>query len=52
MVDTLDLSFVLVAQTRKDGRGKAACHPILPVRLLVYGYAVGKRSSRQVERAT
>ncbi|MGJ5821008.1 transposase, partial [Paludibaculum fermentans] len=48
----LDLSPILDTHARKDGRGKAAYHPVLLVRLLVYGYAVGKRSSRQLERAT
>ncbi|MGJ5820108.1 IS1182 family transposase [Paludibaculum fermentans] len=52
VVDALDLSPILDTHARKDGRGKAAYHPILLVRLLVYGYAVGKRSSRQLERAT
>lgn len=52
VVDALDLSLVLDTRTRKDGRCKAAYHPILLVRLLVCGYALGKRSSCQLERAT
>jgi transposase len=52
VVYALDLSPILDTHARKDGRGKAAYHPILLVRLLVYGYAVGKRSSCQLERAT
>ncbi|MGJ5814857.1 transposase [Paludibaculum fermentans] len=52
MVDALDLSPILDTHARKDGRGKAAYNPILLVRLLVNGYAVDKRSSRQSERAT
>jgi transposase len=35
-----------------DGRGLAAYHPPMMVRLLMYGYATGRRSSRGIERAT
>jgi transposase len=35
-----------------DGRGMAAYHPLMMVRLLLYGYATGRRSSRGIERAT
>ena len=35
-----------------DGRGLAAYHPLMMVRLLLYGYATGRRSSRGIERAT
>jgi len=52
MVDELDLSAIVSKYARRDGRGKAAYHPVLLVRLLVYGYAVGQRSSRRIERAT
>ena len=52
IVDELDLSTIVSTYGRKDGRGKAAYHPVLLVRLLVYGYAVGQRSSRRIERAT
>ena len=52
VVDELDLSAIVSKYGRKDGRGKAAYHPVLLVRLLVYGYAVGQRSSRRIERAT
>jgi len=42
-----------LAKTRRgDGRGLAAYHPVLMLRLLLYGYCVGKRSSRQIEKAT
>lgn len=47
----LDLSKVF-AGYEGDGRGLAAYHPLMMVRLLMYGYAVGKRSSRAIERAT
>lgn len=52
MVEILDLSEILGEYGRKDGRGKAAYHPEMLVRLLVYGYAVGIRSSRKIEKAT
>jgi transposase len=48
----LDLSAILSQYGRKDGRGKSAWHPVMMVRLLVYGYAVGVRSSRAIEKAT
>lgn len=35
---------------REDGRGGAAFEPSLMVSLLLYGYCVGERSSRQIER--
>jgi transposase len=52
VVETLDLSAVYVKYERGDGRGLAAYHPMLMLRLLIYGYATGRRSSRQMERAT
>ena len=52
VVDALDLSAILSQYGRKDGRGKAAWHPVMLVRLLIYGYAVGVRSSRAIEKAT
>lgn len=50
VVDELDLSPVYAHYQRKDGRGLAAYHPLLLVRLLLYGYCVGLTSSRQIER--
>ncbi len=35
---------------RLGGAGRAAYHPRMMVALLVYGYALGQRSSRQIER--
>ena len=52
VVEELDLSALYAKYQRRDGRGKAAYHPVLLLRLLFYGYATGKRSSRQLERAT
>ncbi len=48
----LDLSKILRSYGRRDGRGKAAYHPVMLVRLLLYGYCVGVMSSRRIERAT
>jgi transposase len=52
VVDALDLSKILSHYSRKDGRGKLGYHPVMMVRLLLYGYTVGVRSSRKIERAT
>jgi transposase len=52
VVDELDLNGIVSQYLRKDGRGKAAYHPAMLVRLLLYGYAVGVRSSRKIEKAT
>lgn len=48
----LDLSKILSSYGRRDGRGKAAYHPVMLLRLLLYGYCVGVMSSRRIERAT
>ena len=45
----LDLSS-FVARRRLGGAGRAAYDPVMMVTLLIYAYAVGQRSSRQVER--
>src|SRR5712692_4032484 len=52
LTDQLDLSQILATYERKDGRGLAAYHPVMLVRLLLYGYCVGVASSRKIERAT
>ena len=52
LVASLDLSEIFKHYERKDGRGQAAYHPEMMVRLLLYGYAVGVRSSRGIEKAT
>jgi len=52
VVDELDLSKILAVYERKDGRGQAAYHPVMMVRLLLYGYCRGVVSSRKIERAT
>lgn len=52
VVDGLDLSAICAVYNRKDGRGLAAYHPLMMVRLLLYGYCLGVASSRQIERRT
>jgi len=48
----MDLSKIFRHYGRNDGRGQSAYHPEMMVRLLLYGYAVGTRSSRAIEKAT
>ena len=52
LVDTLDLSAFYRSYEEKDGRGQAAYHPVMMVRLLIYGYCTGVVSSRQIEKRT
>lgn len=52
VTDQLDLSKILAVYARKDGRGMAAYHPAMMVRMLLYGYCRGVVSSRKIERAT
>jgi transposase len=52
LTDGLDLSKIYGFYGRRDGRGKAAYHPVMMVRLLLYGYCVGVMSSRRMERAS
>jgi transposase len=52
IMPSLDLSKIYGYYGRRDGRGKAAYHPIMMVRLLLYGYCVGVTSSRGMERAS
>lgn len=49
--EELDLSQI-EASYEGDGRGLAAYDPLMMVRVLLYGYCTGRRSSRQIERAT
>jgi transposase len=48
-VAQLDLS-AFHAAYRADGHGRAAHDPTMMVALLLYGYAIGERSSRRLER--
>ncbi len=52
LVNGLDLSKIFGFYGRRDGRGKAAYHPVMMVRVLLYGYCVGVMSSRRIERAS
>jgi transposase len=52
VVDELDLSEILGHYESGDGRGRPPYHPLMMVKLLVYGYCIGKVSSRKLEQAT
>ena len=47
LVDTLDLS-AIEAHYEAEMRGQPPYHPRLMVKLLVYGYCLGVRSSRKL----
>lgn len=49
--ESLDLSPLIDRYANQDG-GQPAVHPKMLTKLLVYGYAIGVRSSRKIERAT
>ena len=52
VVTELDGSAIYQSYDEKDGRGQAAYHPVMMVKLLFYGYCVGVMSSRKIEAAT
>jgi transposase len=52
VVGQMDLGPFYRAQSKKDDRGRAGYHPRMMVTLLLYGYCVGKPSSRKIEKAT
>ena len=52
IVDELDLSGIVSVYESGDGRGRPPYHPLMMVKLLVYGYCIGKASSRKIEKAT
>jgi transposase len=52
LMGTLDLSAFYRSYEKKDGRGQAAYHPVMMVRLLLYGYCIGVTSSRRIEKRT
>jgi transposase len=52
LTEGLDLSKIYDSYGRRDGRGKAAYHPLMMVRSLLYGYCIGIMSSRRMERAS
>lgn len=49
LVEELDTD-AFYAAYRADGHGRAAHDPSMMLALLVYGYAVGERSSRRIQR--
>lgn len=52
VVGQLDLSAIESTIQAKDARGTRPYSPLMMVALLIYGYCVGLRSSRKIERAT
>jgi len=48
----LDLEPIYRSYEEKDGRGQAAYEPLMMLKLLLYGYAIGMASSRKIEKAT
>ena len=52
VVESLNLGGILNAYEEGDGRGRPPYHPVLMVKLLVYGYCTGRMSSRKLEQAT
>jgi transposase len=48
VVDELDLSAIWRHYESGDGRGRPPYHPLMMVKLLVYGYRIGKVSSRKL----
>lgn len=52
IVESLDLSDVVSSYEGKTGAGAPAMDPKLMLKLLIYGYCIGVRSSRKIERAS
>lgn len=52
VVEALDLTGILKVYEEGDGRGRPPYHPTMMVKLLIYGYCIGKMSSRKIEQAT
>ncbi len=52
VVDSLDLSAIMAEYQKDELRGRPGYNPAMLTKLLIYGYAQGKTSSRQLERAT
>lgn len=52
VVDHLDLGGIMRVYEEGDMRGRPPYHPRMMVKLLVYGYSIGKTSSRKLEQAT
>jgi transposase len=52
VMSQLDLSAIYATYEQMDSRGRSAYAPEMMVRLLLYGYATGVTSSRQIETRT
>lgn len=52
VVDGFDLGAILSVYGKGTGSGMPPYHPAMMVKLLMYGYCIGKTSSRKIERAT
>ena len=52
VVDELDLKPIAQVYESGDGRGRPPYHPLMMVKMLVYGYCMGRVSSRKIEKAT
>lgn len=52
VVDELDVRAIVGSYESGDGRGRPPYHPLMMLKLLVYGYCIGKTSSRKLEKAT
>jgi len=51
VVDQLDLGAITMVYER-ESRGQPPYHPVMMTKLLLYGYCVGRPSSRRIERKT
>jgi transposase len=52
VVDELNLRPIVQSYEQEDLRGRPPYHPMMMVKLLIYGYCIGKVSSRKIEQAT
>src|SRR5438132_888246 len=52
VVDELDLAAIYRSYETGDGRGQPPYEPAMMVKVLLYAYCTGLRSSRKIERAT
>ena len=52
VVDSLDLSAIMDTYQKDELRGRPGYNPAMLAKLLIYGYAQGKTSSRKLERST
>jgi transposase len=52
VIDELDLSVIYHSYETGDGRGQPPYDPAMMVKVLLYAYCTGLRSSRKIERAT